>query len=161
MPNIIVDTSVIQYLYHANLFDLLFKIYHQVTIPKGVFDEISAGLALGVSLPNLNDLTWVNIVPVTVEQLIPALPNLGTGEREVISLAMSLPDALAILDDGLARAYARELNITFTGTLGVLLKAKQEEHLNVIRPVLDQLNTIGFRIDAKTQQLVLKLAGEL
>ncbi|MBD2364001.1 DUF3368 domain-containing protein [Anabaena minutissima FACHB-250] len=161
MPNVIVDTSVIQYLYQVNLFDLLFKIYHQVTIPKGVSDEISQGLVLGVSLPNLNDLTWVNVVPVTLEQLIPAIPNLGIGEREVISLAMSLPDALAILDDGLARAYARELNIAFTGTLGVLLKAKQGEHLNVITPVLCQLNTIGFRIDPKTQQSVLKLAGEL
>ncbi len=54
MPNVITDTSVVQYLYQLNLFDLLFNLYSQVIIPVGVASEISQGLALGVSLPNLN-----------------------------------------------------------------------------------------------------------
>lgn len=64
MPNVITDTSVVQYLYQLNLFDLLFNLYSQVIIPVGVASEISQGLALGVSLPNLNTFTWVKIVPV-------------------------------------------------------------------------------------------------
>ncbi len=160
MPNVITDTSVVQYLYQLNLFDLLFNLYSQVIIPVGVASEISQGLALGVSLPNLNTFTWVKIVPVSPEQLIPTLPNLGMGEREVISLAVNIPDALAILDDGLARAYAKELNVVFTGTLGILLKAKQAGHLNMLFPLLNQLNTLGFRVDYETQRFVLKLAGE-
>lgn len=160
MPNVITDTSVLQYLYQLNLFDLLFSLYNQVIIPVGVASEISKGLALGISLPNLNTFTWVKIVSVSAEQLIPTLPNLGMGEREVISLAVNIPDALAILDDGLARAYAKELNVAFTGTLGILLKAKQAGHLNILSPLLNQLNSLGFRIDSETQRFVLKLAGE-
>ncbi|MEH2086348.1 DUF3368 domain-containing protein [Nostoc sp.] len=160
MPNVVVDTSAVQYLYQLNLFDLLFDLYSQLIIPSGVASEISQGIALGVSLPNLNTFTWVKIVPVSTEQLIPTLPNLGMGEREVISLAVNMPDALAILDDGLARAYAKELNIAFTGTLGILLKAKQAGHLNMISPLLDQLNSLGFRVDYETQRFILKLAGE-
>ncbi len=160
MPDVIVDTSAVQYLYQLNLFDLLFDLYSQLIIPSGVASEISQGIALGVSLPNLNTFTWVKIVPVSAEQLIPTLPNLGMGEREVISLAVNMADALAILDDGLARAYAKELNIAFTGTLGILLKAKQAGHLNMISPLLDQLNSLGFRVDSETQRFVLKLAGE-
>jgi uncharacterized protein len=160
VPKVIADTSAIQYLYQLNLFDLFFKLYSQVIIPAGVAVEISQGLALDISLPDVNAFTWVKIVSVSAEQLIPNLPNLGIGEREVISLAISMPDALAILDDGLARAYAKELNVAFTGTLGILLKAKQAGHLNLLTPVLNQLNALGFRVDSETQQLILKLADE-
>jgi uncharacterized protein len=161
MPSVIVDTSAIQYVYQLDLFDLFLKLYSQIIIPAGVASEISQGLALGVSLPDLNTLTWVKIVDVSTEQLIPTLPNLGMGEREVISLSVNIPDSLAILDDGLARAYAKELNVAFTGTLGILLKAKQAGLLNMLSPVLIELNALGFRVDSKTQQFVLKLAGEV
>lgn len=160
MPDVIVDTSAVQYLYQLKLFNLLSNLYSQVIIPAGVASEIAQGLALGVSLPNLNTFTWVKTVPVSAEQLIPTLPNLGMGEREVISLAVNMPDALAILDDRLARAYAKELNIAFTGTLGILLKAKQAGYLNTLSPLLDQLNSLGFRVDYETQRFILKLAGE-
>jgi predicted nucleic acid-binding protein len=161
MPSVIVDTSAIQYVYQLDLFDLFLKLYSQIIIPAGVASEISQGLALGVSLPDLNTFTWVKIVDVSTEQLIPTLPNLGMGEREVISLSVNIPDSLAILDDGLARAYAKELNVAFTGTLGILLKAKQAGLLNMLSPVLIELNALGFRVDSKTQQFVLKLAGEV
>jgi predicted nucleic acid-binding protein len=161
MLSVIVDTSAIQYVYQLDLFDLFLKLYSQIIIPAGVASEISQGLALGVSLPDLNTFTWVKIVDVSTEQLIPTLPNLGMGEREVISLSVNIPDSLAILDDGLARAYAKELNVAFTGTLGILLKAKQAGLLNMLSPVLIELNALGFRVDSKTQQFVLKLAGEV
>jgi predicted nucleic acid-binding protein len=160
MPNVIVDTSSLQYLYQLNLFELFCTLYGQIIVPTGVASEISQGIANSISLPNLNDFTWVKIVNVSPHQLVTTLPNLGTGEREVISLALDLPNALAILDDGLARAYAKQLNIAFTGTLGILLKAKQAGHLNMLAPLLQQLNTLGFRVDIGTQQSVLKLAGE-
>ncbi|MDZ8223309.1 MULTISPECIES: hypothetical protein [unclassified Nostoc] len=67
MPDVIVDTSAVQYLYQLNLFDLLSNLYSQVIIPPGVAFEIAQGLALGVSLPNLNTFTWVKTVPVSAE----------------------------------------------------------------------------------------------
>ena len=161
MPSVIVDTSAIQYVYQLDLFDLFLKLYSQIIIPASVASEISQGIALGVSLPDLNTFTWVKIVDVSTEQLIPTLPNLGMGEREVISLSINIPDSLAVLDDGLARAYAKELNVALTGTLGILLKAKQAGLLNMLSPVLIELNALGFRVDSKTRQFVLKLAGEV
>jgi uncharacterized protein len=83
------------------------------------------------------------------------------GEREVISLSQATPNSLAILDDGLARAYAKQLNVSFTGTLGILLKAKQAGHISAIKPLLNQLDAIGFRLNATTRQTVIQLAGEI
>ena len=65
-----------------------------------------------------------------------------------------------ILDDALARQYARMLNLKLTGTLGVLLKAKEAGLLPVLAPVLERLQHLRFRIDPQTRQAVLRLAGE-
>jgi hypothetical protein len=56
--------------------------------------------------------------------------------------------------------YAKQLNIKFTGTLGILLKAKQLGLLAILTPILDQLDALGFRLDSSTRIAVLKLAQE-
>ncbi len=160
MPNIIADTSSIQYLYQLNLLNLLPTLYSQITIPSAVANELAQGHILGILLPDPATLTWLAIAQVPKTQLIPIIPNLGMGEWEVISLAQAKPNSLAILDDSLARAYAKQLNIPFTGTLGILIKAKQSQHINTIKPLLNRLDTLGFRLDATTKKAVLKLAGE-
>ncbi|WP_438022276.1 DUF3368 domain-containing protein [Sorangium sp. So ce233] len=52
------------------------------------------------------------------------------------------------------------LGLTFTGTLGVLLRAKQRGLLERVRPCLDQLQALGFRIAPALRGSVLGLAGE-
>jgi uncharacterized protein len=160
VPSVIADTSCIQYLYQINLLNLLPAMYGQITIPTAVATELAQGRALDISLPDPVTLTWLAIAQVPLAQLIPTIPNLGMGEREVISLSQSTPNSLAILDDGLARAYAKQLNISFTGTLGILLKAKQAGHISAIKPLLNQLDTLDFRLNITTRQTVLQIAGE-
>lgn len=160
MPSVIADTSCIQYLYQLNLLDLLPTLYEQITIPTAVATELAQGRSLGISLPDPITLAWLAIAPVPAAQLIPTIPNLGMGEQEVISLSQTTPDSLAILDDSLARAYAKQLNVSFTGTLGILLKAKQAGHISTIKPLLKQLEALGFRLATTTRQTVLQLAGE-
>jgi hypothetical protein len=46
------------------------------------------------------------------------------------------PEAMAILDDALARRMALHLGIRVTGTLGVLLRAKAAGHLEAIKPLV-------------------------
>jgi predicted nucleic acid-binding protein len=47
-----------------------------------------------------------------------------------------------------------------TGTLGVVLKAKETGLLPALAPVLDRLQKLRFRMDPETRQAVLRLAGE-
>jgi uncharacterized protein len=86
--------------------------------------------------------------------------DLGAGEREVLALGVESADSIVILDDALARRYARLLHLTVTGTLGVLLKAEETGHLPAVAPVLDRLEHLRFRLDPETRQAVLELAGE-
>jgi len=52
------------------------------------------------------------------------------------------------------------LKLTLTGTLGVLLKAKETGLLPAVALVLDRLEHLRFRVDPETRQAVLRLAGE-
>lgn len=160
MPELIVDTSPIQYLYQTGLLDLLLALYQRATVPQAVVDELNEGHAHGISLPDLTALSWIQVKAVREDALLALATDLGRGEREVLALALQTPDALAVLDDGLARQYARLIGVGFTGTLGVLLKAKQAGHLTALAPVLAQLEQLRFRLDSATRQAVLKLAGE-
>ena len=159
MPEVIADTSPIQYLYQINQLNLLPTLYGQVRMPQAVADELTQGRSQGISLPDLTSLSWITLcLPSSI--LIPDLPNLGAGEREALSLATTIPDSLVILDDALARGYAQQLNISITGTLGVLLKGKQSGYVNAIAPLLDALNALNFRLNSATRAAVLKLANE-
>jgi predicted nucleic acid-binding protein len=51
--------------------------------------------------------------------------DIGPGEAEAIALAIEAGAARIVLDDKKARRIARELGVTVTGTVGVLLRAKQ------------------------------------
>ena len=84
----------------------------------------------------------------------------GAGEIETLALALETADAVAVLDDGLARDIAGALSIRFTGTLGLLLDAKEAGLISAVRPLLAQLQALRFHLDPKTRALVLKRAGE-
>ena len=76
-------------------------------------------------------------------------------------LALENKEAVAVLDDGLARRVAEMLEIQLTGTLGLLLDAKKANLIPAIKPVLDQLEALRFRLADDTRVAVLRLAGEL
>ena len=160
MPEVIADTSPIQYLFQINLLDLLPALYGRVMLPQAVARELSVGLASGTNLPDITLLPWAEIIVVAASPLPALPPNLGLGEQETLALAMQTPNSLALLDDALARRYARLLKINFTGTLGVLLKAKEAGHLKGVKPAIDQLESVGFRLAPVTRLAVLRLADE-
>jgi uncharacterized protein len=75
---------------------------------------------------------------------------LGAGEKEVLALGMQIPGAVVILDERLARLYAEGLKLAYTGTLGIVLRAKREGRIPRIAPILEQLGRLGFRVSART-----------
>jgi predicted nucleic acid-binding protein len=160
MREVIVDTSVVQYLHQLGLLDLLRTSYGTVLVPEAVAVEIETGRARGIDLPDVRSLEWIRVSIVPGDLFSAVTVELGAGEREVIALASASPGSLALLDDRLAREHARELGVAITGTLGVLLRAKQVGAIASLAPVLDRLDALRFRIDPETRRAVLRLAGE-
>jgi predicted nucleic acid-binding protein len=160
MPEIISNTSPIQYLFQLGLLDLLPRLYGRVLVPPAVRDELDRGRMLGVDLPDLSDLEWIQIVDPETRVLLPLASGLGAGEVQVITLAKETTEHLALLDDRRARRFADLLGVTYTGTLGVLLRAKRKGLLERLEPVCGALEERGFRLSPATRRSVLSMAGE-
>lgn len=160
MAEVIVNASPLQYLHQVGQFDLFPKLFGRIIVPEAVVAEFAAGRRLGVSLPEIETVEWIDLRS-------PASPvggllswDLGAGESAVLSLALEHPGSWVVLDDKLARQAANHLNLPLLGTAGILLRAKHAGHLHAIRPVLNQLTACGFRVTPETVRNILGLAGE-
>jgi predicted nucleic acid-binding protein len=77
MPEVLVNTSPLQYLFQLGLLDLLPELYGAVTAPEGVRREIEAGRERGVSLPDLSSFPWLQVARVQNVSTLDLVPNLG------------------------------------------------------------------------------------
>ena len=162
MLDVICDTSPIQCLYQLELLHIIPKLANQVFVPSAVIEEIKIGHSLRVNLPKLEDeeLDWVTIRRPISELALPLVANLGPGETEVLMLALEMREAVAVLDDGPAREMAETLDLLLTGTSGLLLDAKKAGFVPALRPLLDKLKSLRFRLASRTYSAVLRLADE-
>jgi predicted nucleic acid-binding protein len=155
----ICDTSPLQYLHQIGFLHLLAEFYTETLIPPAVVSELDRGKAIGVDL-HVRALPWLKIQAPEGMDKAPTAADLGAGEKEVLALGLELPGAVVILDERLGRLHAEALKLTFTGTLGILLRAKVEGRISRIDPLLAHLDRLGFRLSAKTHAAVLRQAGE-
>ena len=161
MPEVIADTSVLQYLHQLNLLDVLPLLYGRVLIPRAVAAELDAGRELGLNVPNPAVLEWADVRDVEADGALSREESLGAGERSAIALALRFPTGLLLVDDGLARRFARDCNVRYTGTLGILLRAKTSGAIPQVAPQLAALKSLGLRLAPAVEELVLREAGEL
>jgi predicted nucleic acid-binding protein len=160
LPDLICNTSPIQYLYQLQLLPILPALAGRVIVPPAVVKELAEGQALGVNLPDLAGLNWVEIRRPVSEFAAPLVTDLGPGETGVLMLALEMREAVVVLDDDLARRVAQTLGLRLTDTLGLLIDAKKAGLISAIAPLLDQLQAMRFRVSPHTRAAVLKLAGE-
>jgi uncharacterized protein len=160
LPEIISNTSPLQYLHQLGLLSIMPALATTVIAPTAVAHELAVGRQLGVDVPNPEQLAWISIrEPAAVGALV-LINDLGPGETEVLMLGLEMREAVVVLDDALARQMAVLLKLRLTGTLGLLLDAKRQGLISVIEPLLDQLDALRFRLSADTRAAVLRLAGE-
>ena len=159
MPEVVCNTTPLQYLHQADVLWILPVLYGKILIPRAVADEIGAGLNARVRLPDITSLDWIEVREVHGTPW-PVPRDIHRGEAEVIALAGSLSESKMILDDLAARKHARLLGLKFTGSLGVLLTAKKTGLLNAVMPVVERMELSGFRISEAARKEFKDLAGE-
>jgi predicted nucleic acid-binding protein len=129
--------------------NLLPQVYPSIWIPEAVKREIGF----------LTD--WLQVQTVQNQALVSTLrTQVGAGESEAIALALEIKNVPVLLDDKKARRIAEQLNLQVTGTVGLLLKAKKKSIIPAIRPILDALEEVDFRISSRLRTRALELAEE-
>jgi predicted nucleic acid-binding protein len=86
--------------------------------------------------------------------------RLGVGEREAIALSLEMNADLLLMDELAGRRTAMSLGVRVLGTLGVLLRAKTQELIPAVGPLMDQLLATGFYVDEELAERVRRTAGE-
>jgi predicted nucleic acid-binding protein len=153
-------TLPLLYLYQVNCLELLQQLYGTITVPPAVPQELETSKLQGVDVPEVNSIEWIQIRPVASATIIPAVIDLGQGEAEVIALGLENPGSLLVFDDRLAQRIADLYRLKYTGTLGVLVKAKQSGYLSTVAPVINMLRSKGMWLTDKIISDVLRLSGE-
>jgi len=86
---------------------------------------------------------------------------LHRGEAETIALCLLQQARLCLMDDKDARIYAMQNNVPLSGTLGILVEAKKQQIIPVIKPLLDELrNRHYFWISKQMYGKILALCAE-
>ena len=151
MPKTIIsDTSCFIILTNIGELELLNKVFGQVITTPEIAEEY------GEILPE-----WVEIIAVTDKYRQKLLEmQIDKGESSAIALALDISDSTVILDDYKARKIAEQLGITYTGTIGVIIKAKLIGIIPSIKPLLQKIKQTNFRLSAEIELLALKEANE-
>ena len=86
--------------------------------------------------------------------------QIDKGESSAIALALESDNCTIILDDYKARKIASQLGITFTGTIGIVIKAKLNGIIPSIKPILKKIKQTNFRISTELEMIALIEAKE-
>ena len=156
--DVICNTSPLQYLYQVDLLHLLPILFGSAQAPPAVAAELAEGRKRGLRLPKLAELSWMTVRPVRDRTLLPLVTSLGNGEKEVLALGLETPDHLLMLDDRNARRHAKAAGLEIVGTLGILVLARERGIIDTVRPILDRLRELQFRVDSRTLKTVLDMA---
>lgn len=141
---------------------LLPRLYGDIVIPPSVHEEVIGRDKERKGAETLANAEWLRRVPISNQTGVLLLrERLDAGESEAVVLALELDADLLLIDEAPGRKTAGARGITVTGTLGVLLFAKEQELIDEVNPVLDRLVKAGFHVSEDLYREILRMAGEI
>lgn len=119
-------------------------------ITETILNEYELPIPNYIEIKEVNDLNLQRVLS----------GYLDPGEASAIALGIENPESILILDDLKGRKEAQKLKLRFTGTLGVLIKAKKENHIADVNSYFNALKESGFRISDKIIDLAIKESNQ-
>jgi predicted nucleic acid-binding protein len=130
-------------------------LYRRVVVPYEVAQEVRAGGRHAFGVEVFQGADWLDIQPAPVN-LLPFLQNsLDRGEASVIQTAMNLGLPLVCIDETAGRRIARLCDLTLTGSIGVLLKAKRLGYDISITDAIERMRQQGIWLSDRVVQFAL------
>lgn len=147
---IVSDTSCLILLLKIDEIGILKEMSNKVFVTSVIKNELKQDLPVWIQVLDPKDKHYQSILEI----------DLDKGEASAIALMLELDDAILIIDDLKGRKLAEKLGFKFSGTLGLLLKAKQIGVIKSIKPVLDKIRLTNFRFSEKLFTDILNQAKE-
>lgn len=151
MPKVsISDTSCLIILTKIGALEILGQLYKTVIITQDIFHEYDDTIPDWFLIQNAKDQYRQQLLEMQIDK----------GEASAIALAMEISDHIVILDDWKARKVTERLGLNVTGTMGVIIKAKNSGIISSIKPLIDKIKETNFRISEELEQIALEAANE-
>jgi predicted nucleic acid-binding protein len=147
---IVADTSCLILLQKIQQLSLLRELFVEITITTKVAEELNMALPDFIKIQEPKDPNYFKILRTFLDE----------GEASVIALALEQEDCLLIIDETKGRKEAKSLGLTITGTLGVLLLAKEKKLIKAIKPLIQKIENTNFRISKALIEKALRMAQE-
>jgi uncharacterized protein len=160
-PVVVSDSGPLIALAVCGHLKLLIAVFETIHIPQAVLEETTADR----SRPGADDIAVFLQAHAEVhasrndDTYTAAASHLDEGEAQALSLAHALGCGV-LMDERRGREAAIRQSRPLFGVLGVLLQSKRLGKIERIAPLLDQMQTKGYRISQSLVDSVLKLAGE-
>ena len=144
-----VDTSALIILNKIDALDLLNKIYGNVIITNYIQLELKEAIP-----------SWISVeLNYNIDQSFLKNFNLGLGETSIIINAIK-NNGFLIIDDLKARKIATTLSLSYTGSIGILIIAKELKLIDSVKYYLEKIQETNFRLSDALINKVLEITNE-
>ena len=151
MHNVIIaDTSVLIALTNINELEILQKVYKTIAITPEVLNEFGETIPKWIKVEEVKDRKKIDILKLELDK----------GEASSLALAIEKNNCLLIIDERKGRKIAKRIGLNIIGLLGVLIKAKEQNIFSEIKPILEKLEKVDFRISQELKRRILKRIAE-
>ncbi len=147
---VICDTSILIIFDKINELELLQQVYRELITTPEIAEEYGKQLPNWIRVQSVSDLKYQRFLETQLDR----------GEASAIALATEFDDSILLLDDLKARKLALNLNLKFSGALGIIHKAKHLSIITKVKPLIDKMLLTDFRISNNIVNEILRLNNE-
>ena len=146
--------------------ELLQRLYGNVLIPKAVYRELTENpvyLKEAKMVKTLDFLKVVSVKNVKSVNVLRSVTGLDAGESEALIMYDEQNADLLLMDEHKGRRVAKQLNVRYIGTAGILMLAYDKGLIQSsdVKLCLDMMLDSGIRLDEKLCNIVLEHVGLL
>lgn len=158
---VVSNTGPLIHLSWIHRLDLLNTLFGEIHVPTAVAQEALAAHPATLGLSDIREAfaaDWIREVaqgPVAESLALP--PKLHHGETAAIALALAENADILLLDDRDARVAARRKGIPITGTIGILMEARNQLLIPSAYELVSTIHRLGFRVGV---ELLVRLQKE-
>ena len=162
---VVSDTTPIISLLKIEKLELLRDLYREVVIPKAVYDELTSNDAYAAernAVDNADYITTKEVKNGEEVKKLQAMSGLQLGESEALVLANEIKADLLLVDEVPGRNMAREMQLDFTGTIGILVQAIRCKKLSgeEVEDCVDTLRQNGRHISKELYEILVQEASK-
>lgn len=151
MPAIIVsDTSCLVLFDKLGKLDLLKSLFGKITVTDIIKKEFGKPMPEFIKVKNPKNKVYQKVLENTLD----------SGEASALALALEEPEHLLIIDEYIGRKEAKRLQLTVTGTMGILIRAKEKGLISSVSEIIAEIEKTNVRLSESLIEEVKKKCGE-